>query len=465
VQVGANLIVSADNNGATLKNVNLVNAKVIGFVQMSGATFGGELNANFLQVGTSLVMHSTEHNQSNFQSVNIVGAKIAGDVVMDGATFDGDLNANSLQVGASLFMRSTDKNKANFQSVNLRNAKVAGNVEMDAATFGGDLDAESMQVGAGLFMRSAGQIEASFRTVTLRGAKVAGNVIMDGATFDGDLNANSLQVGASLFMRNKAKFKNVTLVHADVASDVEFDDATFAGEVIAESLQVGSDLFLRSATFTRPIDMIFAHIGGSLDLRNASLTALDVSGGSITADLRLGRADSSGEAARWRGGDGAPGDLTLHDTRTANLMDTKNAWPDRGHLHLDGLAFALLGGFEDKTAAEMRSRGAGWWDQWARRDPDYSPSPYQQLAAAFAAAGERDKADDIRYLGRVRERETETGLASIWSGFLQWVAGFGIGTYTFRVLYWVIVITVFGARDEKHGFIWCFGASRPIHSD
>jgi hypothetical protein len=77
--------------------------------------------------------------------------------------------------------------------------------------------------------------------------------------------------------------------------------------------------------------------------------------------------------------------------------------------------------------------------------------------------------NEIRYLGRVREREKEKGLAYIWSGFLQWVAGFGIGGYTFRVLYWVIVITVFGAlylnesvkgvREEKHGFIWCFGAA------
>jgi hypothetical protein len=53
--------------------------------------------------------------------------------------------------------------------------------------------------------------------------------------------------------------------------------------------------------------------------------------------------------------------------------------------------------------------------------------------------------------------------------FLQYVAGFGIGTYTFRALYWVIGISVFGAlylrtcakgvRDGHHGFVWCFGAS------
>jgi hypothetical protein len=48
------------------------------------------------------------------------------------------------------------------------------------------------------------------------------------------------------------------------------------------------------------------------------------------------------------------------------------------------------------------------------------------------------------------------------------VGGFGIGTCTFRVLYWVIVITalalyleesVKGVRKMKHGFVWCFGAS------
>jgi hypothetical protein len=87
----------------------------------------------------------------------------------------------------------------------------------------------------------------------------------------------------------------------------------------------------------------------------------------------------------------------------------------------------------------------------------------------LTSAGDRDAANEIRYLGRVREREAEKGLGWVWSGFLQCVAGFGIGTYTFRVLYWVIGISFLGALylrtcakgvgDEKHGFIWCFGAS------
>jgi hypothetical protein len=46
---------------------------------------------------------------------------------------------------------------------------------------------------------------------------------------------------------------------------------------------------------------------------------------------------------------------------------------------------------------------------------------------------------------------------------------YGIGLYTFIVLGWVLGFSLAGAlylrtcvkgvRDEKHGFIWCFGAS------
>jgi hypothetical protein len=40
-----------------------------------------------------------------------------------------------------------------------------------------------------------------------------------------------------------------------------------------------------------------------------------------------------------------------------------------------------------------------WWDKWARRDPDYSPAPYAQLAAALTSVGDRDGANKIGYLG------------------------------------------------------------------
>jgi hypothetical protein len=71
------------------------------------------------------------------------------------------------------------------------------------------------------------------------------------------------------------------------------------------------------------------------------------------------------------------------------------------------------------SAPKPRHGGMRSWDDWARRDPNYSPAPYAQLAAAFKSSGEREAADDARYLGRVRERDNEGWLTFVWSGFLQ----------------------------------------------
>jgi hypothetical protein len=181
--------------------------------------------------------------------------------------------------------------------------------------------------------------------------------------------------------------------------------------------------------------------------------------------LRLG---GSYKSAVWTGKNGEPGTLNLHNTHIGSLVDEKDAWPAQGHLHLEGFSFNHLGGFEGETGEDMRARGMEWWDKnWARLDSDYSPAPYAQLAAALTSAGDRDAANEIRYLGRARECEREKGLAGVLCGAIKYVAGFGIGTYTFRVLYWVIGISLAGAAllwmkvpaAKQHGPIWCFGAS------
>ncbi len=458
LQVGSHLLM---RSGASFKGVILRGAKVAGNVDMDGATFGGDLNADSMQVDASLFMR----NGASFKGVILRATKVAGQVAMVGGRFDGDLDADSLQVGSYLLMRSTPQNKTSFKSVRLLRATVASNVEMDGATFGGDLNAVSLQVGSHLLMRNG----ASFKGVILRGAKVAGNVEMDGATFDGYLYADAMQVDVSLFMRNGAHFKSVNLGSAKVAGNVEMDGAAFDGDLKADSLRVGGHLFMRNAVYTQKVNAVFAKIDGNLDLNGATLAGLDLSGALVMGEFRVGFRDQSHPSTVWSTKEGAPGDLSLRHTRIGSLLDTRDAWPQSGHLQLDGFSFARLGGFKQQQESEARRRGAEWWDEWARRDSHYSPHVYQQLAAAFTAAGDRNLADEIRYLGQVREHETLTGWSWVWFGLLRWVAGFGVGSYPFRVLYWVAGISLAGAlylltcskgvQNGDHGFVWCWGAS------
>jgi uncharacterized protein YjbI with pentapeptide repeats len=424
----ARLIRAIEVKDSRIKGIMTLNhAHTDSPITLDGSVFIGNFTAVGLHAESDIFLLSASFKES----VSLLGSKIDGYVDMVGARVDGTLDANLLQVGSSLLMRSQGKNKASFQEVILRSANIKGQLSMVGASFDGTLDADKLQVGTSLLMRSEGQNKASFKDVVLRSAKIAGQIDMTGASFDGTLNANGLQVGADLYMgsddKNKASFQEVILIDAK--------------------------------------------IDGSLDLSGAEIISLDLSEATIARDLEIG---APGYPVIWKRDNDEPGDLNLRNAHVGNLMDEKTAWPEKftdptkGHLHLDGFTFNRLGGFAGETGPQMRARGMKkWWDDWARRDPDYSPSPYAQLAAALTNAGDRDAANEIRYLGRVRERETEKGWGYVWSGLLQYVAGFGIGSYTFRVLYWVIGISFLGAvllwttvPIAKHnGPIWCFGAS------
>ena len=380
-------------------------------------------------------MRSEGQNKASFKDVNLGGAKVTGQIDMRGASIHRELYADSLQVGGRLLMRSEmpseGQNKASFKDVKLGGAKVTGQIDMRGASIDGTLDADSLQAGGDLFMRSEGQIKASFKHVNLRGAKVTGQIVMIGASIDDKLYADSLQVGGDLSMND---------AHTD------------------------------------KVQMVFAHVGSNLDLSRATFADLDLSGASVTGDLRLARPYASRPWIRlrpWTRKNGESGALILYNAHIGNLVDAKDAWPKRGQLYLDGFSFTNLGGFGGNTGQEMRGRGMDWWDKnWAQRD-EYSPGPYAQLAAALTNSGDRQAANEIRYLGREAERENEWKEhewgAWLFRSALCYVAGYGIGLYSFRVVWWVLGLSLIfaallwwlsqAAREKPKGRVWCFGAS------
>jgi hypothetical protein len=409
-----------------------------------------KLSANFLQ---DLLTRAPWREAVPFAGVRIIGAQIAGDVDLENAKLIRPIEIVGSQVEGA---------------IKLSHARTDSLIMFDGSLMVGDFAADGLHDEIDLYLRSV----AFKSAVDLTGAKIEGDVDMTGASIGGMLNADYLQVGGSLFMRSdaqsKARFKDVVLHGAKITGSIHMAGASFDGALNADSLRVGGSLHMLDAHYAHKVAMLFALIGAHLDMRGATLAGLGLSGTSIAGDLRLG--GGSCKSAVWKGKNGEPGTLDLRNTHIGNLMDAKDAWPAQGHLRLDGFIFSDFGGYEGETGPQMRQRGIDWWDKsWARLDPDYSPVPYTQLAAALTTSGDRDAANEIRYLSRVRERETERGLAFVWSGVLQWVTGFGIGSYAFRVLYWVIGISFLGAlylrmrvkgvRDGQHGFFWCFGAS------
>lgn len=354
-------------------------------------------------------------------------------VRIEGARITGDIDLENAKLDRAVFIAGSRVDG----NVNLRHARTDSELEFNGSRVAGAFWADGLRAEQTLGLRHGSRFLGN---VWLIAAKIDGNLSLAGATFDGFLNAEYLQVGGNLelfpWQGKPTNLRWVSLEAARISGSVLMQSATFLGELNAQGIQVGDSFFMKAVHCSVPIDMAVAHVGRYLDLSGATLSGLDLSGAWIGGAFEL--ADKKMPPIVWEPFNGKPAALRLRNTRVGSLVDAPDAWPGAGSLYLDGFSFADLGGFAGETAQQARNRGMEWWDQWVRRDLAYSPTPYAQLAAALIAIGDRDAANDIRFLGRARERETrcaERAWASCLTLFpLEYVAGFGIGTYTFRVL-------------------------------
>lgn len=393
--------------------------------------------------------------------IRIIGARIIGDIDLENARID-----HALFIDNSIIEGSVD----------LRHAHTNSELEFNGSKILGDLLADGIRVEQTFAIRHGSEVVGN---VSLVGGRIDGNISAVGSTFHGQVNATLIRIRGNLEFfpwrqassQRPTRFEDLDLEAATVGGNVYLQQAVIARHFNAEGIHIGDSIFMRNIQCSQSIDMVMAHIGRNLDVMGSVLVGLNLSGSWIGSDFEL--ASDKVVPTKWKTIDGVPPDLTLRDAHVENLIDTQDSWPIEGHLHLDGFSFSHLGGFLGDTTQQMRDRGTQWWDKWARRDPQYSPSSYTQLAAAFSAIGDQVTADRIRFLGRVREREALCG--DRWGGgctsmlLFEYGWGFGIGTYMFRVLYpvaaltflgaWVLWFHVPAARDNHRGFLWCWGAS------
>jgi hypothetical protein len=462
----------------------LDDARAERFVDLSGSSVSGAVNANALQVDGAVHMRS-DKAQSSFQDVSLIGAKVAGDLDMVAVRVDGDWNAHGLQVGGSLVFRSDAENGRQASvsgaksgtAIDLTSAKVAGNVDMDGVSVNGPFDAANLQVGESLLMRPIGKHVATLHQIFLGGAKIDGSLDMTGALVTGNLDATSAHVGGSLNMKG-ASLTEVLLPFAKVDGNLDMTGARVTTKVDAPSLHVGESLVMRSdqehvaslgdvslgnAKIDNLLDLTGARaenldapllrVGGNLKLDRAEIAAVNLEAASIDGQIRVGAENAPAKIE----------EIDLRNARAGSLLDGgEDSWPRK--LRLDGFTFSRFG------RPDMVRRSHEWWDNWARTDKDSSAYPYEQLAAAHAAAGNRDAADDFHFYERVRAGESESaGLLERAGSYVQrWGAGYGIGYYMFRALYWALGLALLGAIllrfwvrgvAAKHGIFWCFGAS------
>lgn len=463
-------------------------------LSLEGTRVVGDFSAWRMRTGSNLLLDAGSIFDG---SVQLAGAKISGNLDTGGSRFKKDFNGDSMSVSGHLFMQ---EGAVFLGYVVLRGAKISGDLAAGGSRFERDFDGDSMRVSGNLLMRSGATFIGN---VLLRGATISNELSLSGSHFVKNFNGNSLIVGSSLFMTDAMFGGEVNLVGATIGSNLEMSGSSFAGPVMADDLSIKKDLFMRyGARFREPVSLAGAEIGASLDLRYSMAVSIDLSSakaeefllvglrwwcgggktpnvsspGSIAEDDELAIFWPLGSQARSRAkcdgrqsnGSANQPTLTLRNFHVADFQDNADAWPPA--MDLEGFHYDRLGGFGGTGRDDMRERSSSAWADWLEHDSNFSTQPYTALSAVLAAAGHRDAADAIEKAARDRECNDDWTRGHLLSWFrltvLALVAGYGIGSYTFRVLYWVagftalgVVVLCFSQNARRHNWVWRTGAS------
>lgn len=321
------------------------------------------------------------------------------------------------------------------EPLDLSHARLKHQLWFDYSLFEGKVDFEAIRIDG--FLSLVGSALSEF---DLRRAVVSGGVNLNSTSFKGDVKLSAANIGGQL----------------------SAEKVRFEGKAVMGKLEVGDGLFMHNeAHFDDLVELVFAKVSGNLDLSGAQFTELDLTGTSITGELRLGSAKH--HRTRWRG----DGRLVLRNTDVGTIQDRvetegnteKDAWP--AELQLDGFTYDRLGGFAGHgEESDMLARDSSWYvEHWLDRDPTYSPQPYEQLAKVLQEAGQTTMAHDVLFAGRQRARRNSTGLKWVGLILLEGSIGYGLGARYFWSLGWALLFTAIG------GYVFWAGAVAPSDPD
>lgn len=315
--------------------------------------------------------------------------------------------------------------------------------------------------------------------ISLLSAQISHLLNMDGSTFEGKIDANRIHVAESVYMRNGATFCGINLQNSTLGGTVELMKADVKSDVILQGPVIGGDLNLDDSKFHKEFigdgitvsrrllarDTLF---DGAVTLERAKLGLLDFSNAKSPDKILVSNVDNEKRTLFECGPDDPgwykkPGSefitLSVSNAQVGVLDSDLTVWP-KG---LDLARFRY-----DSLGATVAALTMDEWLAWIGKNASFDPDPYIHLAAILNASGRRDDADLIQLNLRDAETRKASGMRKWLLLYpLSFLSGYGIGVYTFRVLYWIVgfwligilVLMYFSEKARDKGIVWCGLAS------
>ncbi|MFF0202968.1 oxidoreductase [Streptomyces sp. NPDC005017] len=248
----------------------------------------------------------------------------------------------------------------------------------------------------------------------------------------GELSLRGASVGVSLSLRG------ARLVNPEARLALNAPQLTVGRTVYMTPAAIGSGLPTGvtppRGTRIRPFECVGGarlddgRFGDAVDLERARLELAEDQELSLrrvqTPELRF-----LGEAPQF-------GSVALSGARIVNLVDRASSWPGPGRLHIGGFAYENLvphGPFSP-------TQRLAWV---AAATAEYSPEPYERLAAVLRAGGEDEDAREVLLAKQRRRRETLPLGPKVWGYLQDWTVAYGYRPG--RAALWMAVLWAAGS--------------------
>jgi hypothetical protein len=307
-------------------------------------------------------------------------------------------------------------------------------------------------------------LSSQFNALNLVGADFSGHLDFKGSSVTKRVNMDSLHADA-LSMEG-VHFPDLWLATAKIANLIRLNDSVVAGQIQMMNMEVGNDVQMLNSSLNEVI-LRSVKIGGTLTIagpkhrggppcvtqgapRSGSPLSVNLTQATI-GTLNLGGVCYGPVNAADNWGTGASLILTNASVRTLQdglCRDNESecadvTWPD--HLELNGFNVQQLQGFDDGKETDMADRPASWWIHWLNKQANYSPLPYESIAASLSNLGHKDTATDILYAGKTREllEATPSWTDKVRLYLLRLLIGFGYRIY--YAFWWALALVIAGA--------------------
>ncbi|AXK34932.1 oxidoreductase [Streptomyces armeniacus] len=373
----------------------------------------------------ALLLGGNEERRGAVPALRLSGARITGHLTLDGAEI-----RHLLRLEDCWFEEAVSLEGASTLALVLTRCRIPG-LLAPAARIEGRLDLRGSLIE---------QVERR-NALRLTHAQIGGGLRLDGATLwaPGDLalSAGGIVMSGAVMCENGFRAR---------------------GEVALPGAQLPGGLFMRGARLENPEGIIALqadnvtastircsrgfHSEGKIRLRGAQTADLLTFEGATLRDAgNEGRSVLVGIGMRTaeldlRFAEPPQGAVVLRNTHTGWYQDEERSWP--AAIRLEGFTYDALRDAEPGAARQDVARRLAW----IRRNPRYSPQPYEQLAACYRRIGHDDDARRVLLTRQRDRRRTLRPASRAWGYLLDATVGYGYRPWLAGV--WLAALTLLG---------------------